>query len=219
MTAVRVYNLRQVDELILLDITATNLKKKIDLELVNEVANECFMPLTFGGGISTIGDISNLLKAGADKVCINTAATKDEKFIEDACKTFGSQSIVASVDYRIIEEKIRIFSNSGEVRTDLDFEQYLTQLEMNGVGEVILTSIDRDGTMLGYDLETIKLASQILKVPLVASGGAGDFGDMLRLVKETSVSALAAASIYHFTVKTPLDVKKFLNDNNVPIRI
>ncbi len=219
MTAVRVYNLRQVDELILLDISATNNNKKIDLELVNEVSNECFMPLTFGGGITNIEDISSLLKAGADKVCINTAATKDLKFIENACKIFGSQSIVVSVDYKIIKNKINIFSNSGEVNTNLKLEDYLIQLEEKGVGEIILTSIDRDGTMIGYDINTINLASKILKIPLIASGGAGDFENMLELVKQTNVSALAAASIYHFTVKTPLDVKKFLNNNNIPVRL
>jgi len=219
MTAVRIYNLRQVDELILLDISATNLGQKIDLELVNDVANECFMPLTFGGGISSTGDISDLLKAGADKVCINTAATIDLKFIGDACKEFGSQSIVVSVDYKIINDRIYIFSNSGENQTNLEFEKYLIQLERVGVGEIILTSIDRDGSMSGYDVETIKYASKLLNIPLIASGGAGEFDNMLKLVNETNVSALAAASIYHFTVKTPLDVKKFLINNNVSIRM
>ncbi len=219
MTAVRVYNLRQVDELVLLDISATNLVEKIDLELVNEVSNECFMPLTFGGGITSIDDISSLLKAGADKVCINTAATKDLKFIKKACETFGSQSIVVSVDYKIINKKICIFSNSGTMKTDLEFEKYLIRLEESGVGEIILTSIDRDGTMTGYDIDTIKLASKTLKIPLIASGGAGDFENMLKLVKQANISGLAAASIYHFTVNTPLDVKKYLNKHNVPIRI
>ena len=219
MTAVRVYNLRQVDELVLLDISATNLGKKIDLELVNEVSNECFMPLTFGGGISSTDDISDLLKAGADKVCINTAATKDLGFIKKACETFGSQSIVVSIDYKIINKEIFIYSNSGSTKTDLEFKKYLMCLEESGVGEIILTSIDRDGTMLGYDIDTIRLAGTILKIPLIASGGAGDLDNMLKLVNQVNISGLAAASIYHFTVKTPLDIKKYLNKNNVPIRI
>jgi len=113
MQAVRIYNLRQVDELILLDVYATNNNKKVDLEMVNEIANECFMPLTFGGGINTIEDISNLLKTGADKVSINTSATKNLRFINKACKTFGGQSIVASVDYKKEGNDIIVYSNSG----------------------------------------------------------------------------------------------------------
>ena len=219
MTAVKVYNMRQVDELILLNISATNLNQKIDLELVNDIANECFMPLTIGGGIQTIEDISNLLKAGADKVCINTAATKSLDFIRQACEVFGSQSIVVSVDYKVKDGKILVFSNSGEVSTNLDFKKYLKDLEESGVGEFIITSIDRDGTMKGYDIETLKIASELVNVPVIASGGAGEFENILELVKETDVSALAAARIYHFTVKTPRDLKVILKENRIPVRI
>ena len=219
MQAVRIYNIREVDELILLDIAATNTKKKVDLELVNEIANECFMPLTFGGGINSINDISNLLKAGADKVCLNTIAAENLNFIEKACKTFGGQSIVASVDYKIENDKIIIYSKSGTFKTDLTFAKYLLNLQNAGVGEIIITSIDKDGTMEGYDINTLKIATNLLKIPIIASGGAGSFENIFDTLKIAKVSALAAASIYHFTKKTPLDVKKFLKSNNVPIRI
>ena len=218
MQSVRIYKMRKVDELILLDISATNLNKKIDLDLINEVANECFMPLTFGGGVKTIEDISNILKSGADKVCINTASINNLKFIKEACKIFGSQAIVISVDYKK-SEAIEIWSNSGQVKSDLVFEDYLKDLESIGVGEIILTSIDKDGTMEGYDIDTIIKVNKFLNIPIIASGGAGNFENMLDLLNSTNVSALAASSIYHFTNKTPLDIKKFLFTKKVPVRL
>ena len=220
MQSVRLYNLRKVDELILLDISATNQNDKIDLELVNEVASECFMPLTFGGGIKTIQDISNLLKAGADKICINTEATKNLDLVKEACEIFGSQCIVVSIDYKKNKNnEIEIYSNSGKIKTNLVFEDYSKKIENIGAGEIILTSIDRDGTMKGYDLETISYVSRVINLPVIASGGAGEFDDIYNLVKNSEISGLAAASIYHFTDKTPLDLKKFLISKNIPIRL
>jgi imidazole glycerol-phosphate synthase subunit HisF len=219
MQSVRIYRMRKVDELILLDISATSLNKKIDLDLINEVANECFMPLVFGGGIKTIEDISNTLKAGADKVCINTASINDIKFVKEACKIFGSQAITISVDYKKKGDAIEIWSNSGQVKTNLVFKDYLKVLENIGVGEIILTSIDKDGTMEGYDIATITEVNKFLNIPIIASGGAGSFKNMFDLLKSTNVSALAAGSIYHFTKKTPLDVKKYLNEKKIPVRI
>ena len=219
MQAVRIYKMRKVDELILLDISATNLNKKIDLDLINEVANECFMPLTFGGGIKNLEDISNILKSGADKVCINTAATNDLKFIKDACRVFGSQAIIVSVDYKKNKNNLDIWSNSGQIKTNLIIEGYLKNLENIGVGEIILTSIDRDGTMTGYDIDTLKKINKFLNIPVIAAGGAGDFENMFDLLKTTNISALAAASIYHFTKKTPLDVKKYLKEKKIPVRL
>ena len=219
MQAVRIYKMRKVDELILLDISATNLNKKIDLDLINEVANECFMPLTFGGGIKNLENISSILKSGADKVCINTAATNNLKFIKNACRVFGSQAIIVSVDYKKNKNNLDIWSNSGQIKTNLIFEDYLKDLENIGVGEIILTSIDRDGTMTGYDIDTLKKVNKFLNIPVIAAGGAGDFENMFDLLKTTNISALAAASIYHFTKKTPLDVKKYLKEKKIPVRL
>lgn len=219
MQAVKIYNLRGVDELILLDISSTNHNKEIDLDLVNEVANECFMPLTVGGGIKSIQDISKLLNAGADKVSINTASFHDYSFIHEASKTFGSQCIVISIDYKVINKDIVIFSNSGQKQIKISFKDHLRKMEDLGAGEIILTSIDLDGTMKGYDIETLKLAADMIKIPIIASGGAGCVEDFLKVIKKTHVSALAAGSIYHFTNITPLDVKKFLEIKNIPVRI
>jgi cyclase len=217
--AIKIYSIRNVDEIILLNISATNEKKKIDLQLVNDIANECLMPLTVGGGVNSIEDISLLLKAGADKVCINTAAVENIDFIKKASTIFGSQCIVISIDYRKINNTIKLFTHSGNVEIRSTLKEHLLNVEKAGAGEIILTSIDRDGTMTGYDIETIKYASELVNVPIIASGGAGDFENILRLAKETYVSGIAAASIYHFTKKTPTDLKKHLLLNNLPIRI
>ena len=217
--AARLYNIRKVDELILLDISATNNKYKIDLDLVNEVANECFMPLTFGGGINTLEDISNLFRAGADKVSINTAALKDLSFVKEACNLFGGQSIVISIDYKLINNEIVIFSNSGKVSSNINIFEYLKNLEQLGIGDILVTSIDRDGTMKGYDLKTIKKITEKTKVPVIASGGAGEFENILALLKSTDLSGISASSIYHFTGVTPIDLKKYLFKNNIPVRL
>ena len=217
--AARLYNLRKVDELILLDISATNKNNKIDLDLVNEVANECFMPLTFGGGVNTIKDIADLFRAGADKVSINTAAINDISLIKEACDLFGGQSIVISIDYKIIDNEIVIFTNSGKNQTKVNIFNYIEKLEEFNVGDLLIASIERDGTMQGYDYSTLKRISEKTTIPIIASGGAGEFDDILSLVKNVDISGLSASSIYHFTGVTPLDLKKFLNNHGVSVRL
>ena len=219
MQAVKIYNLREVDELIVMDISATNNKSKVDLDLVNEIANETFMPLTVGGGIKSIEDVSNLLEAGADKVSINTSTFNNDFFVKEASKIFGRQCIVASVDYKIIDKEIVIFSNSGKVSQKVKFIDHIKKMEALGAGEIILTSINLDGTMKGYDIETLSKASANVEIPIIASGGAGKLKDFTDAVKNTDVSALAAASIYHFTNTTPRDVKIYLNSEKIPVRI
>ena len=219
MQAVRIYNLREVDELIILDISATNNKKKVDLELINEIANETFMPLTVGGGVKSINDISNLLEAGADKVSINTSSFEDELLIKEASKTFGNQCIISSIDYKILNKEINIFSHSGKIRQSINFFDHIKKIQDFGAGEIILTSIDCEGTMLGYDIDTLSKVSEIISIPLIASGGAGKLDHFYNVVNNTEVSALAAASIFHFTNLTPRDVKIFLKSKNIPIRI
>jgi len=219
MQAVKIYNLREVDELIVLDISATNNKKKVDLDLINEIANETFMPLTVGGGIKSIEDVSNLLEAGADKVSINSSTFNNDSFIKEVSRTFGRQCIVCSVDYKIIDKKIVLFSNSGKIRQKIDFFDHIKKIEDLGAGEIILTSIELDGSMKGYDIETLSKASKNIEIPVIASGGAGKLDDFIDVAKKTDVSALAAASIYHFTNITPRDVKLHLNSQNFPVRI
>ncbi len=219
MQAVKIYNIREVDELILLDVFATNNNKKIDLDLVNEVANECFMPLTFGGGITTLDDIAKIIKTGADKVSINSIAIKDIEFVNKASKMFGSQCIVISIDYKIENGIPVIYSNSGNIKTQLNLGSYVKDLENAGAGEILLTCIDRDGVMEGYDIETIKKVCKISSLPIIASGGCGEENHAYTLVKETDVSAVGAASMYHFTHITPLDLKRYLGERKIPVRI
>lgn len=216
--AIRIYKIREVDELILMDISATNKKKKINLELIKDISEDSFMPLTFGGGINNIEQISQIIKNGADKVSINTAATKNLDLIYKASNNFGSQCIVVSIDYKVENNEIVIYSNSGEQRTKLNIIDYIKSVEEAGAGEILLTSIDKEGTMTGYDLKTIKYVSDNSKLPIIASGGCGKPQDMVDLAKKVKVSGIAAASMYHFTHHTPNDTKKNLEDNGFPVR-
>ena len=215
---VQIYALRGVDEMILLDISSTNKKTKINFNLIKDITENIFMPFTVGGGIKNIHDIQNLLKSGADKVSINTAALHDKKFIKEAVKIFGSQCIVISVDYKKINGSELVFTNSGKHNTNKNLYEYLEEINELNVGEVLLTSIDRDGTMLGYNIDAIEKATKILQVPIIASGGAKDYKDMLKLINKTKITAIAAASIYHFKNQTPKLAKSFLKENGIKIR-
>ena len=215
---VQIYALRGVDEMILLDISSTNKKTKINFNLIKDITENIFMPFTVGGGIKNIHDIQNLLKSGADKVSINTAAFHDKKFIKEAVKIFGSQCIVISVDYKKINGSELVFTNSGKHNTNKNLYEYLEEINELNVGEVLLTSIDRDGTMLGYNIDAIEKATKILQVPIIASGGAKDYKDMLKLINKTKITAIAAASIYHFKNQTPKLAKSFLKENGIKIR-
>ena len=215
---VQIYALRGVDEMILLDISSTNKKTRINFNLIKDITENIFMPFTVGGGIKNIHDIQNLLKSGADKVSINTAAFHDKKFIKEAVKIFGSQCIVISVDYKKINGSELVFTNSGKHNTNKNLYEYLEEINELNVGEVLLTSIDRDGTMLGYNIDAIEKATKILQVPIIASGGAKDYKDMLKLINKTKITAIAAASIYHFKNQTPKLAKIFLKENGIKIR-
>ena len=215
---VQIYALRGVDEMILLDISSTNKKTRINFNLIKDITENIFMPFTVGGGIKNIHDIQNLLKSGADKVSINTAAFHDKKFIKEAVKIFGSQCIVISVDYKKINGSELVFTNSGKHNTNKNLYEYLEEINELNVGEVLLTSIDRDGTMLGYNIDVIEKATKILQVPIIASGGAKDYKDMLKLINKTKITAIAAASIYHFKNQTPKLAKIFLKENGIKIR-
>ncbi len=215
---VQIYALRGVDEMILLDISSTNKNSKINFNLIKDITENIFMPFTVGGGIKNLEDIQNLLNSGADKVSINTAAYHDKKFIKEAVKKFGSQCIVISVDYKKIDNNEIVFTNSGKHNTKKKLYDYLLEINDLNVGEVLLTSIDRDGTMLGYNIDVINKATDLLKVPVIASGGAKNYQDMLNLINKTKVTAVAAASIYHFKNQTPKLAKKFLKENGIKIR-
>lgn len=216
---IKLYNLREVDELIFFDIDA-NKKNKIQFELIDEFADDCFVPLTIGGGVKSLLDIEELLKVGADKVCINSSAVNDLDFVKKAVEKYGSQCIVISIDYRINKDKMtEVFTSSGNKETNLSLEKHIKNLNEVGPGEIILTSIDHDGMMNGYDIEKIKKISNTCLMPVIASGGAGCLNDFYQLIKETNIKALSAASIFHFTEITPLDVKKFLKKKNINVRL
>ena len=220
LQSVKVYSMRGVDELIFLDISATSENRRPDFELIDDFADECFMPLTVGGGIKTVDDVRLLLKSGADKVAINSTAVRSPKIIRDAAKNFGSQSIVVSVDVKKnYENKFEVCIENGTRITGIDPVVFAKEMEMLGAGEILLTSIDRDGTMLGYDIDLVRRIACSVSIPVIASGGAGPFKNILEALTEGKASALAAASIFHFTEVTPMDIKKYLVEQGIPVRI
>lgn len=220
MQAVKVYNLREVDELVFLDITATDEGRAPDLETIDELADECFMPLTVGGGVRSVEDVRHLLVAGADKVAVNTAAVENPELVREMACRFGSQCVVVSVDARRRENgHYEICTHSGRVPTGRDPKAFSRQMEDLGAGEILLTSIDRDGTMLGYDVELVREVADCVSIPVVASGGAGRYEDMARVLAEANVSAVAAASMFHFTEQTPREAKKYLHSRGFNVRL
>lgn len=219
LPAIKVYNTREVDELILVDITATKENREPDYESLEEFCAECFVPITVGGGISNLEHITKLLRAGADKVSINTAAYENPNLISEAANKFGSQCVVASIDFKKQSGgEYECFSHSGSQPTGKTPQDWAVQVEALGAGEILLTSIERDGTMQGYDLEVIKEVSTAVQIPVIASGGAGNYEDMALAVLDGKASAVAAASIFHFTQQTPMEAKKSLGKRNVPMR-
>ena len=220
MQAVKVYNMRQVDELVFLDITATSDGRGPDFEAVDELADDCFMPLTVGGGVRTADDVRRLLQVGADKVAINTAAVESPSLISEVARSFGSQCVVVSIDARKRHGGgYEAYTRAGAAPTGRDVVSLAREVEALGAGEILLTSIERDGTMTGYDIELIRLVSEAVSVPVIASGGAGSYGHMLEALEEGRASAVAAASIFHFTQQTPLEAKHFLRDHGVRVRL
>lgn len=219
MPAIKVYNTRQVDELIVLDITATAHGRTPDFVEINEFSAECFVPLAVGGGIQNTEDIKNLLRAGADKVCINSAAFTNPSFIQEAADKFGSQCIVVSIDaQKKADGTYECYSNSGTKPTGKEPGSWAHEMEQLGAGEILITSIERDGTMQGYDIDLIKRVTDSVSVPVIASGGAGNYMHMYEAINEGKASAVAAASIFHFTQQTPMEAKQFLSSREIPVR-
>ena len=216
--AVKVYNTREVDELILLDIATTLEGRTPDYESIYEISADCFVPFTVGGGIRTVEHIRSLLRAGADKITINTAAYENPELITEAAERFGSQCIVVSIDARqIADATFECYSHSGTRPTGKELGTWARKVEALGAGEILITSIERDGTMKGYDLEMIKTVTSNVSIPVIASGGAGNYRHLLEAI-QTGASAVAAASIFHFTQQTPLEAKKYLAEHGIPVR-
>lgn len=220
MQAIKVYNMREIDELVFLDITATQERRSPDFELIDELADECFMPMTVGGGIRSIDDVRRLLQVGADKVAINTQAIENPELIEQVAKKFGSQCVVVSIDVKKCDDgEYEVYTHSGTHATGIDPLSLAQKVVSMGAGEILLTSIERDGTMNGYDVELIRNVSNLVSVPVIASGGAGNYEHMFQALTQGKAAAVAAASIFHFTEQTPLEAKHYLDERNIHVRL
>lgn len=218
MQSVKVFNRRDVDELVLLDIDGTPNGHGPDIAMVETLAQECFVPLTVGGGIRSLDQIRELLLVGADKVSINTAPYEQPDLITEGAEAFGSQCIVAAIDYRTHDDgSVECYSHCGTRAQGKHPVEWAQELERRGAGEIQLTSIERDGNMEGYDLDVLRAVAAAVSIPVIASGGAGSYQDMLAAV-QTGASAVSAASIYLFTQATPLEAKAFLDQAGVPVR-
>jgi cyclase len=216
----QIYDKGGADEICFLDITASSENRKILLDKVSETAKSCFVPLTVGGGVSSIDDIKNLLLAGADKVSINTAAVNNHNFIKESSIRFGSQCIVIAIDVKkVSDNKWEVFTHGGRNPTGIDIIKYAKIVENNGAGEILLTSMDRDGTKMGYDIELTKTISNLVSIPVIASGGVGNLDHLYDGFKLGLASAVLAASIFHYGNYTILEAKKYLSDKNIAIRL
>ncbi len=219
LPAIKVYNLREVDELIVVDITATEEAREPDHESIAEFCLECFVPLTIGGGVRTLEQIRELLKCGADKVAINTAAYETPELIRAAAGRFGSQCVVASVDVRRqAEGRCECFSHAGKLATGWEPVAWARKLEHLGAGEILLTSVERDGTMQGYDVDLVRQVAEAVAIPVIASGGAGNYEHLHQALTTGRASAVAAASIFHYTQMTPLEAKRHLAAKGIAVR-
>lgn len=217
--AMQVYTMREVDELILLNLSASQHNVDYDFDELAEYAALCRVPLTVGGGIKTVETVQALLRAGADKVSINSAAYDDLNLIKQASYQFGSQCIVGGMDVKKTTQGWSCYAQCGTVDKQQDPVVWAKQLVEVGVGEILLTSIDRDGTLSGYDLDIIKLVAKSVSVPVIASGGAGTYQHMVDAVLCSGANAVAAASMFHFTEQTPKSAKLFMAEKGIPVRI
>jgi cyclase len=214
------YDREQADELTFLDITASHEKRPIILDVVARTAERVFMPLTVGGGVRTLEDIRALLNAGADKVSINTAAVDRPELVEEAAIRFGSQCIVVAVDAkRVAEGRFEVFTHGGRTATGLDAIEWVGRMERMGAGEILLTSMDRDGTQAGYDLELTRAVSRSVQIPVIASGGVGTLAHLYEGLVEGGASAVLAASIFHYGTYTVHECKEYLMARGVPVRL
>ncbi len=218
LPAIKVYNQREVDELVLVDILAHQSDDDPDFESIDEFGQDCFVPLTVGGGIARIEQVQRLLRAGADKVSVNTAAYDRPELVTEIAKRHGVQSVMASIDVRAQDGGWTCFSHAGRQPTGRDVTAWARELEDRGAGEILITSIERDGTMQGYDLALIEAVVRSVGIPVIASGGAGNYQHMVDAIIQAGASAVAAASIFHFTEQTPADAKAALAAAGVPVR-
>lgn len=218
-TAVRIYSAQDADELVFLDIKASSESRLGLVEILRDAAKECFMPLAAGGGVESLEDVRELLLAGADKVVVTTAGVTRPALITEVAERFGSQCVVAGIDYRYGENGAKVYIRCGREATDLDPVSHALHLVELGAGEIFLNAIDRDGMMQGYDLEMAERVASVVSVPVVACGGAGNFMHLADLLRETPVSAAACSSVFHFGDNNPIRARSYLRNLNVPMRV
>jgi len=216
--AARAYDADGADELCFLDITASHEERKILLDVVSRTAEQVFMPLTVGGGVRTLDDIRSLLKAGADKVSINTAAVRHPEFVQQAAKRFGTQCIVVAIDAKRAGDRWEVFTHGGRNATGLDAVEWARTMESFGAGEILLTSMDRDGTKEGYDLALTAAVSDAVSIPVIASGGAGSLEHLCQGFTRGKADAVLAASIFHYRQHTIREAKDYLRSRGIVVR-
>jgi cyclase len=217
--AARAYDAAGADELCFLDITASHEERAILLDVVARTAEQCFMPVTVGGGVRTVEDVRALMLSGADKVSINTAAVRDRRIIAEASEKFGAQAIVVAIDAKRANGGFEVFTHGGRNATGIDAVAYAEEVARLGAGEILLTSMDRDGTRHGFDLELTRAIADAVPIPVVASGGVGSLDDMVDGVKQGHASAVLAASIFHFGTFSIRQVKEHMAAAGVPVRL
>ena len=216
----KIYSDGGADEICFLDITASNENRDTIYEVVEKTSKKCFVPLTVGGGVRTINDIYNLLNCGADKVSINTAAIKNPELIKESANKFGSQCIVVAIDAKKTKDNTwEVYTHGGREPTNLNALEFAKLAQENGAGEILLTSMDRDGTKEGYDIELTKKISSSLNIPVIASGGVGNLEHLKDGITKGGSSAVLAASIFHFGEYSIQEAKEYLKKENVPVRL
>ena len=215
----KIYSDSGADEICFLDITASNENRDTIYEVVEKTSKKCFVPLTVGGGIRSIEDINKLLNCGADKVSINTAAVQNSKVVIDSSKKFGSQCIVVAIDAKKNGKNWEIFTHGGRNSTGIDAIVYAKKMEEFGAGELLVTSMDRDGTQVGYDIELMSKISSKVNIPVIASGGVGNLDHLVEGIKLGKASAVLAASIFHYGKHSIKEAKEYLDSKGIPVRI
>ena len=215
----RIYSDNGADEICFLDITASNENRDTIYEVVKETSKRCFVPLTVGGGVRSVDDIKKLLNCGADKVSINTAAVQNPSVVIDSSKKFGSQCIVVAIDAKKNNDSWEIFTHGGRNSTGIDAIEFATLMEKNGAGELLVTSMDRDGTQKGYDIGLMSTISSSVNIPVIASGGVGNLDHLVEGIKTGKASAVLAASIFHYGKYSIKEAKEYLDSKGIPVRI
>ena len=215
----KIYSDGGADEICFLDITASNENREIIYDVVKKTSKKCFVPLTVGGGVRNIDDVKKLLNFGADKVSINTAAVQNPEVVVESSKKFGSQCIVVAIDAKKNADKWEVFTHGGRNKTGIDAIEFAKTMEKNGAGELLITSMDRDGTQVGYDIELMSTISSKVNIPVIASGGVGSLDHLVDGIKLGNASAVLAASIFHYGKYSIKQAKEYLDTKGIPVRI